>query len=88
MYRAWLGLKALAWAWLWWAWAFKILSQARTEGLPKPRAWLGLKPGLVYHIWLYLPKASKCWNKEPVSDMGTENTKNSPKKKKDYYLIL
>ena len=25
-------------AWLWWAWAFKILSQARIEGLPKPRA--------------------------------------------------
>ena len=33
MYRAWLGLKALAWAWLWWARAFKILSQARIEGL-------------------------------------------------------
>jgi hypothetical protein len=51
MYRAWLGLKARAWAWLWWAWAFKIVSQARIEGLPKPGAWLGLKPGLVYHIW-------------------------------------
>ena len=60
MYGAWLGLKALAWAWLWWARAFKILSEARIEGLPKPRAWLGLKPGLVYHIWLLLPKASKC----------------------------
>ena len=22
------------------------------SGLPKPRAWLGLKPGLVYYIWL------------------------------------
>jgi hypothetical protein len=60
MYRAWLGLKARAWAWLWWAWAFKIVSQARIEGLPKPGAWLGLKPGLVYHIWLLLQKALKC----------------------------
>jgi hypothetical protein len=50
MYRAWLGLKALAWAWLWWAWALEILSQARIQGLPKPEAWLGLKPGLIYHI--------------------------------------
>ena len=33
VYWAWLELKALAWAWLWWAWAFKILSQARIEGL-------------------------------------------------------
>jgi len=47
---AWLGLKALAWAWLWWAWALEILSQARIQGLPKPEAWLGLKPGLIYHI--------------------------------------
>jgi hypothetical protein len=47
-------------AWLWWAWAFKIVSQARIEGLPKPRAWLGLKPRLVYHIWLLLQKALKC----------------------------
>ena len=59
MYRAWLGLKARAWAWLWWAWAFKIVSQARIEGLPKPGAWLGLKPGLVYHIWLLLQKDLK-----------------------------
>ena len=50
MYRAWLGLKALAWAWLWWAWALEILSQAQIQGLPKPEAWLGLKPGLIYHI--------------------------------------
>ena len=50
MYRAWLGLKALAWAWLWWARALEILSQARIQGLPKPEAWLRLKPGLVYHI--------------------------------------
>ena len=28
MYRAWLGLKALAWTWLGWAWALEILSQA------------------------------------------------------------
>jgi len=43
MYRAWLGLKALAWA-------LEILSQARIQGLPKPEAWLRLKPGLIYHI--------------------------------------
>ena len=54
-------------AWLWWA--FKILSQAQIEGLPKPWAWLGLKPELLYHIWLLLPKASKCivdrhWNNQ------------------------
>ena len=49
MFRAWLGLKALAWAWLWWARAFDILSQARIQGLPEPGAWLGLKPGLVYY---------------------------------------
>jgi len=59
MYRAWLGLKALAWAWLWWAWALEILSQARIQGLPKPEAWLGLKPGLIYHIWLLSQTASK-----------------------------
>ena len=52
MYQAWLRLKALAWAWLWWAWGFEILSHARIEGLPKPWAWLRLKPGLVYQIWL------------------------------------
>jgi hypothetical protein len=68
MYRAWLGLKARAWAWLWWAWAFKILSQARIEGLPKPGAWLGLKPGLVYHIWILLQKASKCVEEQHWND--------------------
>jgi len=52
MCRAWFGLKALAWAWLWWAWALEILGQARIQGLPKPEAWLRLKPGLIYHIWL------------------------------------
>jgi len=50
MYRAWLGLKAPAWAWLWWAWALEMLSQAQIQGLPKPEAWLRLKPGLIYHI--------------------------------------
>ena len=37
-------------AWLWWAWAMEILSQARIQGLPKPKAWLKLKPRLIYHI--------------------------------------
>ena len=59
MCQAWLRLKALAWAWLWWAWALEILSQAQIQGLPKPEAWLRLKPGLIYHIWLLLQTASE-----------------------------
>jgi hypothetical protein len=67
MYQAWLRLKALAWAWLGGAWALKILSQARIQGLPKPKAWPRLKPGLEYHIWLLLQKPSK----HVAEDIGT-----------------
>jgi hypothetical protein len=39
------------------AWALEILSQAQIQCLPKPKAWLRLKPGLIYHYCRPLPKA-------------------------------
>jgi hypothetical protein len=45
----------------------EILSQAQIQGLPKPKAWLRVKPGLVYYIWLLLQKPSK----HVAEDIGT-----------------
>ena len=48
---------------------FQNPEPGRIEHLSKPQAWHRLNPGLVDHIWLLLPKASKCiverhWNNE------------------------
>jgi hypothetical protein len=71
-------------AWIWWAQALEILSQARIQGLPKPEAWLRLKPGLVYHIWSLVQEASNCVV-EQQEQLGSENIYKSQGVKQNSY---